>query len=76
MKMYSDFKKNFMFTIASYMIINIYMVGGEKIVIGSGGIPKDLIHFKSFGFAIEGQNSYKWYNYANIIKIEVYGHEL
>lgn len=73
--MYSEFKKNFMFTIMSYMIINVYMVNNEKIVIGSGGISKDLIGFRSFGFYIRGQNSYKWYSYENIMKIEVYGHE-
>ena len=73
--MYSDFKTNLMLAIMSYMIINIYMINDEKIIIGSGGLSKDLIGFKSFGFYIRGQNSYKWYSYSNIVKIEVYGHE-
>jgi hypothetical protein len=57
------------------MIINVYMVDGEKVVIGEGGIPKDLVSFRPFGFYVKGQNSAKWYNYANITKIEVFGHE-
>ena len=65
-----------MLAILSYLIINIYMINGEKIVIGEGGIAKNLISFRPFGFYITGQNSAQWYNYANILKIEVYGHEL
>ena len=73
--MYKDFKTNLMFAILSYSIINIYMVGGEKIVIGEGGRSKDSISFRPFGFYLKGQNLAYWYSYANIEKIEVYGHE-
>ena len=73
--MYKEFKTNLMLAVFTYMIINVYMVGGEKIVIGEGGVHKDVISFRPFGFYIKEQNSAKWYNYANIVKIEVYGHE-
>lgn len=73
--MYNEFKTNLMLAILSYMIINIYMIDGEKIVIGDGGIAKDFVSFRPFGFYVKGQNLAKWYSYANIKKIEVFGHE-
>lgn len=73
--MYKDFRNNLMIAVLSYMIINIHMVDGEKIVIGDGGISKECISFRPFGFYVKGQNLARWYNYANILKIEVFGHE-
>ena len=74
-KMYKEFKLNLMLAIYSYKIINIYMSNGDKIVIGDGGISKDAVSFRPFGFYTKGQNLARWYSYANIIEIEVYGHE-
>ena len=73
--MYKEFKTNLMLAILSYAIINVHMIGGEKIVIGEGGTSKQKVSFRPFGFYIKGQNLARWYNYANIVKIEVYGHE-
>ena len=72
--MYKDFKTNLMLAILSYKIVNIY-INQEKIVIGEGGVAKDFISFRPFGFYIKEHNSAKWYSYSNITKIEVYGHE-
>ena len=72
---YKEFQQNLMTAILMYRIINIYTEDGEKIVIGDAGIKKQLIHFRPFGFYVKEHNSAKWYSYAHIKQIEVFGHE-
>lgn len=73
--MYKEFQDNLMTAILSYKIINIYLNGDQKIVIGDGGVNKDLIQINPFGFIIKGLGSAKWYSFASIKSIEVFGHE-
>ena len=73
--MYTEFQDNFMAAILSYKIINVYLKNGTKIVIGDGGISKELIAIKPFGFVIKDLQSAKWYSFASIQSIEVFGHE-
>lgn len=70
--MYNEFKMNLMAAILTHSIVNIYMSSGEKIVIGVGGHHKDTIRFNPFGFYIKTISASFWYNYSQIIKIEVY----
>lgn len=73
--MYTEFQDNLMTAIITHRIINIYIDDGRKIVIGDGGIEKDLIMIRPFGFYIKGLESAKWYSFASIKSIEVFGHE-
>ena len=70
--MYTEFKNNLMTAILTHHIVNLYMVSGEKIVIGVGGHHKNTIRFNAFGFYIKTISASLWYSYAHIIKIEVY----
>ena len=70
--MYKEFQNNMMATVLTHHIINIYMVSGEKIVIGVGGHDKNKVRFNSFGFYVQTISASFWYSYAHIVKIEVY----
>jgi hypothetical protein len=74
--MYAQFQDNLMAAILSYKIINIYLKNGKKIVIGDGGVSKSSIRIKPFGFVIKDFGSAKWYSFASIQSIEVFGYEL
>lgn len=79
--MYSSFRKELMAQILEKNIVNIYYNNGEeieKIVISDkdyfDNYKPSQVKFKSLGFIIqEGPIRSVWYNYANIIKIEVFG---
>ena len=68
--MYKEFQNNMMATVLTHHII--YMVSGEKIVIGVGGHDKSKVRFNSFGFYVQTISASFWYSYAHIVKIEVY----
>lgn len=75
--MYSEFKKELMSQVLEKQIVNIYYDNKEeikKIIIGEGGFKPNQIKFKATYFIIqEGPIRSVWYNYNNIIKIEVFG---
>ena len=79
--MYKEFRKELMAQILEKDIVNIYYYNGleiEKIVISDENYLENYkpnqIKFKSLGFIIQkGPIHSVWYNYANIINIEVFG---
>lgn len=79
--MYSSFRKELMAQVLEKDIVNIYYDNGkeiEKIVISKEDYTENYkpnqLKFKSLGFIIQkGPIRSVWYNYANIIKIEVFG---
>lgn len=79
--MYSAFRKELMAQVLEKDIVNIYYYNGkevEKIVISDEDYLENYkpsqLKFKSLGFIIqEGPIRSVWYNYSNIIKIEVFG---
>lgn len=79
--MYKEFRRELMAQVLEKKIINIYYYNGletEKIIISNDGFEESYkpnqIKFKSLGFVIQkGPIRSVWYNYAKIIKIEVFG---
>ena len=79
--MYSAFRKELMAQVLEKDIVNIYYYNGkevEKIVISDEDYLENYkpsqLKFKSLRFTIqEGPIRSVWYNYSNIIKIEVFG---
>ena len=79
--MYSAFRKELMAQVLEKQIINIYYNNEEeieKITISmqdfEDSYSPNQIDFKSFGFVVKkGPIRSVWYNYSNIIKIEVFG---
>lgn len=70
--MYSNFRVNLLTAIYDHDIVNIILQDGEKIVIGIGGYAKDKITTREFGFVIDKDGTYYWYNYNFIARMEFF----
>ena len=70
--MYSAFRKELMAQVLEKDIVNIYYYNGKEDYLEN--YKPSQLKFKSLGFIVqEGPIRSVWYNYSNIIKIEVFG---